>query len=90
MTEKRKEISISFAREENSQLISVANTGCTLSDVELPHIFDSFWRGSNTGSNPGSGLGLYICRRIMNRMGGEVFAEIKDGVMIVTAVFEMA
>ena len=85
-----KEISISFAREENSQLISVANTGCTLSDVELPHIFDSFWRGSNTGSNPGSGLGLYICRRIMNRMGGEVFAEIKDGVMIVTAVFEMA
>ena len=85
-----KEISISFAREENSQLISVANTGCTLSDAELPHIFDSFWRGSNTGSNTGSGLGLYICRRIMNRMGGEVFAEIKDGVMIVTAVFEMA
>ena len=85
-----KKIEISFAREENSQLISVANTGCTLSDAELPHIFDSFWRGSNTGSNPGSGLGLYICRQIMNRMGGEVFAEIKDGVMIVTAVFEMA
>lgn len=85
-----KKIEISFAREENSQLISVANTGCTLSDAELPHIFDSFWRGSNTGSNPGSGLGLYICRQIMNRMGGEVFAEIKDDVMIVTAVFEMA
>lgn len=85
-----KKIEISFAREENSQLISVANTGCTLSDAELPHIFDSFWRGSNTGSNPGSGLGLYICRQIMNRMGGEVFAEIKDGVMIVTAVFNMA
>jgi len=83
-------IEISFVREENSQLISVANTGCTLGDEELPHIFDSFWRGSNTGSNTGSGLGLYICRQIMNRMGGEVFAEIKDGVMIVTAVFNMA
>nr|MCR4624842.1 HAMP domain-containing histidine kinase [Lachnospiraceae bacterium] len=83
-------IEISFAREENSQLISVANTGCTLGDEELPHIFDSFWRGSNTGSNTGSGLGLYICRQIMNRMGGEVFAEIKDGMMIITAVFNMA
>ena len=85
-----KEVSITFSREENSQLISVVNTGCTLKDTELPHIFDSFWRGSNTGANAGSGLGLYICRQLMNRMGGEIFAEIKDGTMIVTTVFPMA
>ena len=85
-----KNIDISFSREENSQLITVVNSGCTLTDAELPHIFDSFWRGSNTGSNSGSGLGLYICRQLMNRMGGEVFAEIRDGKMCVTAVFEMA
>ena len=85
-----KEIAISFRREENSQLISVSNTGCTLKDTELPHIFDSFWRGSNTGSNAGSGLGLYICKQLMNRMNGDIFAEIRDGKMIVTAVFGMA
>ena len=85
-----KEISVVFNREENSQLISVSNTGCTLEDTELPHIFDSFWRGANTGSNPGSGLGLYICKQLMNRMNGDIFAEIHDGRMTVTAVFGMA
>lgn len=85
-----KEVSIEFSREENSQLISVRNTGCTLKDTELPHIFDSFWRGSNTGANEGSGLGLYICRQLMTRMNGDIFAELNNGTMAVTAVFGMA
>ena len=83
-------ISISFDREDECQLVSVHNGGCTLSDSELPHIFDSFWRGSNVGSNSGSGLGLYICRQLMRKMNGDIFAEIKDNEMIVTAVFPLA
>ena len=50
------------------------------------HIFDSFYRGSNVGSRPGSGLGLYICKKLMNRMDGEIFAEKENGDMIVTVV----
>lgn len=83
-------IEILFSREEDCRLVSVRNSGCTLSDAELPHIFDSFWRGSNTGSNPGSGLGLYICRQLMRRMDGDIFAEIEDGIMCVTAVIREA
>ena len=83
------DIKIRTFREENSQLISVINSGCSLNDTELPHIFDSFWRGSNTGANAGSGLGLYICKQLMNRMNGDIFAEIRDGNMVVTAVFGM-
>ena len=85
-----KEIGISFSREEESLLISVSNTGCTLSDTELPHIFDSFWRGSNSEAKAGSGLGLYICRQLLNRMNGDIFAVIDGGRMVVTAVFGMA
>ncbi len=79
-------ISISFSDEENCRLITVTNTGCTLPESEQDHIFDSFWRGSNTGGKPGSGLGLYICRRLMHEMNGDIFAEAKDGIMSVTAV----
>ncbi len=79
-------ISIEFSVEEDYQLITVKNSGCTLSDTELPHIFDSFWRGSNVGSNQGSGLGLYICRQLMHKMDGEIFAEIKENNMYVTSV----
>lgn len=81
-----KSVSIEFSEEEYCRLITVKNSGCTLSDTELPHIFDSFWRGSNTGNQEGSGLGLYICRQIMHKMNGDVFAEIKNGYMCVTAV----
>ena len=85
-----KRISIAFSREDGCQLIHIRNGGCALSENELPHIFDSFWRGSNTGSNSGSGLGLYICRTLMRKMNGDIFAEIQESDMIVTTVFTVA
>jgi signal transduction histidine kinase len=83
-------ISLHFSEEDGCVLICVRNTGCTLPDTELPHIFDSFWRGSNAEKHSGSGLGLYICRQLMHKMGGEIFAQIKDDCMMVTAVFPKA
>lgn len=79
-------ISINFSDEEDCRLITISNSGCTLLGIELTHIFDSFWRGSNTGSQQGCGLGLYICRQLMNAMGGDVFAEILNENMNVTIV----
>lgn len=83
-------IGIFVSEEEDCKLIAVKNSGCTLSENELSHIFESFWRGSNTGTLPGSGLGLYICRQLMVKMGGEIFGEIEEGYMCITAVFEKA
>lgn len=82
-----KSIDLSFSEEEGCILAAVRNSGCTLSENDLPHVFDSFWRGTNAENEKGSGLGLYICRQLMHKMNGEVFAEIKDGFMEVTAVF---
>ncbi|MBQ6251504.1 HAMP domain-containing sensor histidine kinase [Ruminococcus sp.] len=81
-----KSITVSFSEEEDCRLITVANTGCTLPEEELPHIFDSFWRGSNTGSQSGSGLGLYICRRLMALMNGDIYADTASDTMKVTVV----
>lgn len=83
-------ISLDVSQEENCVLIRVKNSGCTLSDAEFPYIFESFWRGSNVGEMVGSGLGLFICRQIMHRMGGEIFAEREGEVFAVTVVFEKA
>lgn len=85
-----KSIAISFSEEDGCILVTVSNSGCTIADTDLPHIFDSFWRGANAENEKGSGLGLYICRQLMHKMNGETFAEIKDGFMCVTAVFEKA
>jgi len=80
-------INISFSDEEECKLVSVVNSGCTLPENEISHIFDSFYRGSNVGSNSGSGLGLYICKKLMQNMNGDIFAESGNNQMTVTAVF---
>lgn len=82
-----KRVELIFPEEESGVLVAVRNSGCTLDEADLPHIFESFWRGANAGNVHGSGLGLYICRRLMHRMNGEVFAEIDGGVITVTVVF---
>ncbi len=80
-------IEIDFSEEDGCVLVTVRNSGCTLADNDLTHIFDSFWRGENAENKKGSGLGLYICRQLMQKMNGEIFAEINHGFMCVTAVF---
>ncbi len=84
------EIALMFSEEEDCQLVTVRNTGCTLPETELTHIFESFARGTNADNVNGSGLGLYICRQLMHKMQGEVFAEIKEGQMFVTVIFVRA
>lgn len=83
-----RKINISFDEEEGCKLITVTNTGCQIPEEELPHLFDSFYRGSNSENVPGSGLGLYICKELMHKMDGEIFAGIKDGEFSVTLVFK--
>lgn len=83
-------IKIDFYTEEDCRLISVTNSGCALNESELPHIFESFWRGSNSQKIEGSGLGLYICRQLMHLMDGDIFSEIKGKDMTVTLVFRIA
>ena len=80
-------IDIGIAEEDGCILITVANSGCTLQTADLPHIFESFWRGANAENEKGSGLGLYICRQLITKMNGDIYADIKDGFMRVTAVF---
>lgn len=78
------------SQEEECVLLTVANSGCTLSEDELPYIFESFWRGKNSLNSQGSGLGLYICQQLVRRMNGEAFAEIKGNIMEVTIVLNKA
>ena len=85
-----KDIKISFSEEDGCTLITVENSGCTLSEHDLPHMFESFWRGTNAEKEKGSGLGLYICRQLMRKMNGEIFAKIRGGEMCVTVVFGKA
>ncbi len=81
-----KRIRISFGEEEDCTLIQIENSGCSLKKDELPNLFDSFYRGSNSAGMKGNGLGLYICKTLMRKMDGEIFAGMKEAVFCVTIV----
>lgn len=80
-------IHMTNTEEEDCKLITVENSGCSLAKEELPHIFDSFYRGSNGEKGKGSGLGLYICKELMHKMDGDIYAKISGDMFAVTVVF---
>jgi signal transduction histidine kinase len=71
------------ARENNDQLaISVSDTGKGISEADLPHVFDKFYRAEADDSlmgtaAPGVGLGLYLAQHIATQLDGELTVESK-------------
>lgn len=63
---------------ESAFSFKVTNTGCNLDEREVVHIFDSFFRGTNVEGKEGSGLGLFICRKLVGMMEGEIYAQIVE------------
>lgn len=54
--------------------ISIHDSGPGFEEEELPHLFDRFYRGKNTGT-AGYGIGLALCKTIITRQGGMVAAK---------------
>lgn len=61
-----------------SGVVSVKDEGAGISPVDLPHIFERFYKG--TGSSQGFGLGLSICKDLTERMGGSITISSREGV----------
>ena len=54
--------------DKNELIVRIRDTGCGISDEQLPHIFDPFI----TYKKQGTGLGLAICKSIINAHGGTI------------------
>jgi signal transduction histidine kinase len=57
--------------------IAVEDEGEGIPAEDLPHVLERFYRGR--GGSEGFGLGLPICKEIVERMGGEVRVESEEG-----------
>jgi signal transduction histidine kinase len=84
-------ITVSTFRRGMHAIVEVRDTGIGISAVDLPHIFDSFYRADKArsvdipnlhrvaGSGSGGGFGLAMARRIVEMHGGQIEADSVQG-----------
>jgi two-component system OmpR family sensor kinase len=65
-------IEIRAAEHNHLIQVEIADTGPGIPAEELPRIFEELYRGSNARERDGSGLGLALVLRIIERHGGSV------------------
>lgn len=65
-------IELSAFGDGDTVLIKVADTGPGIPEAEVPHVWDELYRGKETQSIEGSGLGMTFVRTIVKRHQGEV------------------
>ena len=71
-----KEINITLLISDNKAGIAVRDQGIGMSEEQLKHVGERFWRADMSGSTPGTGLGMSIVKEIVDFHGGHV--EIKS------------
>lgn len=72
---------ISAGEEEDCVRFMVMDEGIGISSEHLPHIFERFYRveeGERKGA-PGTGLGLYVSKNLIEEMGGRIWVESIEG-----------
>jgi two-component system sensor histidine kinase BaeS len=70
---------LSVRTDGGAAVLTVADTGPGIPADELPHVFDRLWRGRDSASVAGSGIGLAVVRELVTAHGGSVVAESPAG-----------
>jgi len=69
-------ININQAKDDDCVTISITDSGIGMSKEEIPHIFDEFYKADSSRHDfDSSGLGMTICKRIIEMHGGRIWAE---------------
>ncbi len=67
-------IELSISEKEKEVIFSVTDTGPGLRRSDLNRVFEKYWSGGNDGTS-GTGLGLFICKTIIEAHGGHIMVE---------------
>jgi two-component system sensor histidine kinase/response regulator len=74
-------VSIALDSDGKWAKLEVCDTGIGIPEEHLPHLFEEFYRAKRpeTQDIPGTGLGLVICKKITNELGGSIEVQSKEG-----------
>lgn len=72
-------IELTARRESDEALITVADRGSGISEEEAAAVFMPFYRADKAREKAGLGLGLTVCRRLVEAQGGRIWAQPREG-----------
>ncbi len=72
-------VTVEIGREEDQAVVRIRDEGLGIPEAERGQIFERFFRTSVAKPYGGVGLGLYISREIVTRMGGDIRLEASGG-----------
>lgn len=78
-------VKVRFERDTKGIVFTVEDNGEGIPSDKIDRVYDMFYRGSNTGQ--GTGLGLYICREILQKLGGHISLTSEFGKGTVVRIF---
>ncbi|MBY0357289.1 MAG: PAS domain-containing protein [Candidatus Obscuribacterales bacterium] len=74
------QITVDLKQSDFMTTISVKDTGKGISDEDKPKLFQRFWQAASSGRYYAStGLGLYLCKKIVEHHGGKIWCESQVG-----------
>ncbi len=79
-TEPTGSVTISYEEKSGFVSIRVQDTGMGISDEDIEKVFSAYYRGAKTENIKGDGIGLYIVRENIERIGGKVYVQSLIGV----------
>ena len=65
-------ITVAAAKTDSGVSLTVSDTGCGISETDLPHIYERFYRADSSRHEPGSGLGLSLVHSIVTFYNGTI------------------
>ena len=71
-------VTVGAAARGDDVVFAVRDTGAGITPENLGHVFDRFWQGARTRQE-GAGLGLTICKGIVEAHGGQIWVESTPG-----------
>lgn len=72
-------IAIILEKSKTTVDLTISNDAENLTEKDVELFFDRFYMADQTRSGKGTGLGLSIAQSLMDKMNGELSAELKDG-----------
>ena len=71
------EVVVDVTGDNTHVIVSISDSGIGIPAEDIPHLFQKFYRVDNSDTREigGTGLGLYLCRRLIEAMNGRIWVE---------------